>query len=107
MIRATLLETISREVSRACLPGKQPRLRKTKDPMDPAMRRLLALLLITAAPLAVAQDTQARKDTKDADLAKKSNVQVDKSLAGDLTRKVEERGKDAPALEYDRFRLGV
>ncbi len=74
------------------------------------MRRLLVTSLLLSASLALAQDDLRKpaKSTKDADLGKKgASVAPDKSLAGDLTRKKEEGGKAAPALQYDQFRLGV
>jgi cellulose synthase operon protein C len=82
------------------------------------MRNLLAaaVMLFAAASWAeeakgTAADTapaaKAKAAPKDADLGKKETSAVpDKSLAGDLTRKKDERGA-APALQYDQFRLGV
>lgn len=68
------------------------------------MRRLIAvatLLLVSAA------SAQGRKTAKEAELGKKeTSAGPDKSLAGDVTRKKEER-EVMPALQYDQFRLGV
>jgi tetratricopeptide (TPR) repeat protein len=67
-------------------------------------RHLIALTLLLALP-AFAQTPKAPRD---ADLGKKeTSAAPDKALAGDLTRKKEERGQAAPALQYDQFRLGV
>lgn len=73
------------------------------------MRRLLlaSLLLLAMLPAAAsaASSSEDRK-ARDADLGKKGSTNIDKSLAGDLTRKKEE-GTNAKPLEYDQFRLGV
>lgn len=70
----------------------------------PSRTRLLLLVAaLGMGGLAVAQPRPA----KDADLGKKSETRLDSSLAGDITRKKAESGGDAPALVYDRFRLGV
>ncbi|HVE82177.1 MAG TPA: tetratricopeptide repeat protein [Myxococcales bacterium] len=89
------------------------------------LRRRLAAVLVLSAATAVAQpqpsappapaapapatvDSKAeRKEAKDADLSKKAATTIDKSLAGDLTRKAEPKGPDVPTLNYDQFRLGV
>jgi TolA-binding protein len=67
------------------------------------MRRalLIGLLLLTSAAAA-----QGKKTPREADLGKKSATNVDKSLAGDISRK-KEKEDAAPALQYDQFRLGV
>ena len=67
------------------------------------MRRSLLICLTLVASVASAQ---ARKNPREADLGKKSATTIDKSLAGDISRK-KEKEKDAPALNYDQFRLGV
>ncbi len=65
---------------------------------------LFALALFGATPAFA----QAKKEAKEAALGKKeASSGPDKSLAGDLTRKKEERAQAAPALQYDQFRLGV
>ncbi len=72
------------------------------------MRRLLIAATLFAASIALAEDKQEKKGAKDASLGKKgASVAPDKSLAGDLTRKKEDKGQAAPALQYDTFRLGV
>ena len=50
---------------------------------------------------------QDKKAPRDADLGKKAATAVDKSLAGDITRKKDAKEQAAPALQYDQFRLGV
>src|SRR5690242_21197008 len=79
------------------------------------LRRRLALALLLTAALASGQQPAApaaaepkaeRKEAKEAELKKKDTA-VDKSLAGDLTRKTEPKGPDAPTLQYDQFRIGV
>jgi tetratricopeptide (TPR) repeat protein len=68
------------------------------------MRRTLLLSLLLLATTADAQD---KKAPRDANLGKKSSTAVvDKSLAGDISRK-KEKQDNAPALQYDQFRLGV
>ncbi|QRK05160.1 tetratricopeptide repeat protein [Archangium violaceum] len=68
------------------------------------MRRTLLLSLLLLASVANAQD---KKAPRDANLGKKSSTAVvDKSLAGDISRK-KEKQDNAPALQYDQFRLGV
>ncbi|HEX8439658.1 tetratricopeptide repeat protein [Archangium sp.] len=68
------------------------------------MRRTLLLSLLLLASVANAQD---KKAPRDANLGKKSSTAVvDKSLAGDISRK-KEKQETAPALQYDQFRLGV
>jgi TolA-binding protein len=68
------------------------------------MRRTLLLSLLL---LATAADAQDKKSPRDANLGKKSSTAVvDKSLAGDISRK-KEKQDNAPALQYDQFRLGV
>lgn len=73
------------------------------------MRKLLlASLLAVAATASAADPTPQKKEAKDADLGKKeTSIAPDKSLAGDITRKKEDTGAAAPALQYDQFRLGV
>jgi len=66
------------------------------------MLRLFAASLLVLAATASAEDRKGR----DADLGKKGSAAIDKSLAGDLTRKKED-SKNAPVLQYDQFRLGV
>ncbi|SEU07092.1 tetratricopeptide repeat protein [Stigmatella erecta] len=63
-------------------------------------------LLVCLVLLASVANAQGKKTPREADLGKKSATTVDKSLAGDITRKKEEE-KAAPALQYDQFRLGV
>lgn len=77
------------------------------------LRRLAAAWLLSAAlasaqqqPAAAPEAKAERKETKEAEL-KKSATTIDKSLAGDLTRKTEPKGPDAPTLQYDQFRIGV
>jgi TolA-binding protein len=67
------------------------------------MRRalLVGLLLLSSAAAA-----QGKKTPREADLGKKSATTIDKSLAGDISRK-KEKTDAAPALQYDQFRLGV
>ena len=68
------------------------------------MRRTLLLSLLVLASIANAQD---KKAPRDANLGKKSSTAVvDKSLAGDISRK-KEKQENAPALQYDQFQLGV
>jgi tetratricopeptide (TPR) repeat protein len=68
------------------------------------MRRTLLLSLLLLASVASAQD---KKAPRDANLGKKSSTAVvDKSLAGDISRK-KEKQENAPALQYDQFQLGV
>lgn len=63
-------------------------------------------LLVCFVLLASVANAQGKKTPREADLGKKSATNVDKSLAGDITRK-KEGDKAAPALQYDQFRLGV
>jgi TolA-binding protein len=67
------------------------------------MRRSLLVGLLLLASVASAQ---GKKTPREADLGKKSATNIDKSLAGDISRK-KEKEQDAPALQYDQFRLGV
>ncbi len=68
------------------------------------MRRKLLLSLLL---LASSVEAQEKKTPRDAKLVKKSSTAiVDKSLAGDISRK-KEKQDNAPALQYDQFRLGV
>ncbi|HYH99843.1 tetratricopeptide repeat protein [Hyalangium sp.] len=67
------------------------------------MRRALLICLTLLASVASAQ---GKKNPREADLGKKSAATIDKSLAGDISRK-KEKEQDAPALKYDQFRLGV
>ncbi len=67
------------------------------------MRRSLLIGLFLLASVASAQ---TKKTPREADLGKKSATTIDKSLAGDISRK-KEKEQDAPALQYDQFRLGV
>jgi len=67
------------------------------------MRRSLLVCLTLLASVASAQ---GKKTPREADLGKKSATNIDKSLAGDISRK-KEKDQDAPALNYDQFRLGV
>ncbi|RJS19328.1 hypothetical protein DRW03_23575 [Corallococcus sp. H22C18031201] len=75
---------------------RSPRPRKT-------MRRSLLVCLVLLASVAAAQE---KKAPRDADLGKKSTTNIDKSLAGDITRKKDDT-EAAPQLQYDQFRLGV
>lgn len=68
------------------------------------MRRSLLVCLMLLATSVAAQD---KKAPRDADLGKKSSTSVDKSLAGDISRKKQKKEEVAPALQYDQFRLGV
>jgi tetratricopeptide (TPR) repeat protein len=68
------------------------------------MRRSLLVCLVLLATAAAAQD---KKAPRDADLGKKSSTSVDKSLAGDISRKKDPKEEVAPSLQYDQFRLGV
>ncbi|XXF80464.1 tetratricopeptide repeat protein [Myxococcaceae bacterium GXIMD 01537] len=68
------------------------------------MRRSLLACLVLLATAAVAQDKKA--PPREADLGKKSSTSIDRSLAGDISRK-KEKEDAAPALQYDQFRLGV
>lgn len=68
------------------------------------MRRSLLICLTLLASVASAQ---TKKNPREADLGKKSATTIDKSLAGDISRKKAEKEADAPALNYDQFRLGV
>jgi tetratricopeptide (TPR) repeat protein len=78
-------------------PAGRPQQRKP-------MRRTLLLSLLLLASATHAQD---KKAPRDANLGKKaSTAVVDKSLAGDISRK-KEKQDNAPALQYDQFRLGV
>jgi len=71
------------------------------------MRRLLIVALVVFATAAQAQENlREKKNAKESGLKKGASAAPDKSLAGDLTRKREEKGA-APALQYDQFRLGV
>ena len=71
------------------------------------MRRLIPLLILAVSIPAVAQEKQQqRKEAKEQDLKKASSAAPDKSLAGDITRK-KEKTENAPALQYDQFRLDV
>jgi TolA-binding protein len=67
------------------------------------MRRSLLICLMLLAPVAAAQP---KKAPREAELGKKSATTIDKSLAGDISRK-KEKEDAAPALQYDQFRLGV
>ncbi len=69
------------------------------------MRRSLLVSFLLLASVASAQ---AKKAPRDADLGKKTSTSVvDKSLAGDISRKKEKKKDTAPALQYDQFSLGV
>jgi tetratricopeptide (TPR) repeat protein len=69
-------------------------------------RTIAAVLFLTLSTGALAQeDLRARRKAKETELKKASSA-PEQSLAGDLTRKKEERG-DMPALRYDQFRLSV
>lgn len=67
------------------------------------MRRSLLICLMLLAPVAAAQ---GKKNPREANLGKKEATTIDKSLAGDISRK-KEKESDAPALQYDPFRQGV
>src|SRR6185295_8671323 len=67
---------------------------------------LWAALASAQQPAAAPEAKTERKETKEAELKKKDTT-VDKSLAGDLTRKTEPKGPDAPTLNYAQFRIGV
>jgi tetratricopeptide (TPR) repeat protein len=67
------------------------------------MRRSLLVCLTLVASVAAAQ---GKKNPREADLGKKSATTIDKSLAGDISRK-KEKDDDVPSLSYDQFRLGV
>jgi hypothetical protein len=67
------------------------------------MRRSLLICLTLVASVAAAQ---GKKNPREADLGKKSATTIDKSLAGDISRK-KEKDDDVPSLSYDQFRLGV
>jgi len=72
------------------------------------MQRVLVSVLLVLATGATAQENlREKKNPKEAGLKKATSVAPDKSLAGDITRKKEEKGAAAPALQYDQFRLGV
>ena len=78
------------------------------------MRRLFVRLSVCFALLASAVPNRAlaapadreKRAEKEAELKKKDNVAIDKSLAGDITRQKEEVGGAIP-LQYDQFRIGV
>ncbi|WP_224246232.1 tetratricopeptide repeat protein [Hyalangium gracile] len=67
------------------------------------MRRSLLVGLLLLASVASAQ---GKKTPREANLGKKSATTIDKSLAGDISRK-KEKEQQAPAMQYDQFRLGV
>ena len=69
------------------------------------MSRTLLVSIMVVASLATAQDRKAQP--RDAALGKKDTATLDKSLAGDITRKKDESAGNAPAIQYDQFRLGV
>jgi len=72
------------------------------------MQRVLVSALLVFATAAVAQENlREKKNPKDAGLKKGTSAAPDKSLAGDITRPKVEKGAEAPALQYDQFRLGV
>jgi tetratricopeptide (TPR) repeat protein len=72
------------------------------------MHRVLVSALLVFATAATAQENlREKKNFKDAGLKKGASAAPDKSLAGDITRKKEDKGTAAPALQYDQFRLGV
>jgi tetratricopeptide (TPR) repeat protein len=70
-------------------------------------RLLIAALLVLATSAAGQENLREKRNPKDAGLKKGASAAPDKSLAGDITRKKEEKGAAAPALQYDQFRLGV
>jgi tetratricopeptide (TPR) repeat protein len=73
------------------------------------MRRLFALTFaVLSLPVVAYAATAAPPDkhAKDEGLGKKGEANLDTSLAGDITRKKEAK-QEAPALQYDQFRLGV
>jgi tetratricopeptide (TPR) repeat protein len=71
------------------------------------MQRVVISILLAFATVAVAQESlRDKKNLKDTGLKKGASVAPDQSLAGDITRKREEKTA-APALHYDQFRLGV
>src|SRR5258707_4108750 len=65
----------------------------------------LALLLLPTGS-AAQENRRQKKNPAESGLKKGTSVAPDRSLAGDLTRKKEER-EAVPALHYDQFRLGV
>src|ERR1700687_3231845 len=72
------------------------------------MHRVLVLAFLVLATGATAQENlREKKNTKEAGLKKATSAAPDKSLAGDITRKKEDKGTAAPARQYDQFRLGV
>ncbi|HLL54299.1 MAG TPA: tetratricopeptide repeat protein [Myxococcaceae bacterium] len=67
------------------------------------MHRLLAAsLLLLSVPAFAAEERKGH----DAELTKKGSANPDKALAGDITRKKEDKNA-APVIQYDQFRLGV
>ena len=71
------------------------------------MRSAITLALLLLANGSAAQENlRQKKNTAESGLKKGSSIAPDRSLAGDLTRKKEER-EAVPALHYDQFRLGV
>lgn len=66
------------------------------------MRRLILALVVIGSATALAAEP-LRKEVKDSALKKESSAAPDKSLAGDLTRKKEEKTEAAPTLKYDQF----
>jgi TolA-binding protein len=71
------------------------------------MRSAITLALLLLATGSAAQENlRQKKSTAESGLKKGTSVAPDRSLAGDLTRKKEER-EAVPALQYDQFRLRV
>jgi len=68
-----------------------------------AMRRFLFLWTITLVGLAFAQTP----DTQGVGLRRTVSAAPDVALAGDVTRKQEEKAPTAPVFQYDQFRLDV
>ncbi len=70
-------------------------------------RVLISAFLVLATGATAQENLREKKNPKEAGLKKATSAAPDKSLAGDITRKKEDKGTAAPALQYDQFRLGV
>ena len=70
-------------------------------------RVLISALLVLSTGATAQENLREKKNPKEAGLKKATSAAPDKSLAGDITRKKEDKGTAAPALQYDQFRLGV
>src|SRR5260370_22426239 len=80
--------------------------RQTRGRMVTMRSAITLALLLLATGSAAQENLRQKKNTAESGLKKGTSDAPDRSLAGDLTRKNEER-EVVPALQYYQFRLGV